>query len=831
MQAATCSVTEGPDSVGRYHVLSELGRGSMGVVYLGFDPKLQREVAIKTILVPEGYSEAQRQAMTRSLLQEARLAAALAHPGIVRVFDAGEDHSLPYIVFERIEGVALSTRLAEEGALGRDGADRLMGELLDALAYAHERQIIHRDIKPANLMVQADGRLRVMDFGIARALADQPQSGRRVLCGTPRYMSPEQIDGRAVDTRSDVFSLGIVFYEMLCGQRPFPQKDFQELREALVGRPHPPLHHHNPDLPPSYYGFIDRALAKSPEERFADARQMRDALHECMADRSAPVAAAGEDVSAARQQILDEIRRQIERQGDFPATSQYLARVTAAARSSHSSASTIANEILKDFALTNRILRMVNSPFYAGIGGRIRTISRAVVILGVDTVLSTAGGLSIFEHFHNRSGVAELKQQAVKALMTGLHARQLAHAINLENAEEAFICGMLHHLGRLIVAFYFPQEYQRIEKLIDNGTPTERASRKVMRLSYLELGEAMAQFWNMPESIVRAIHGLDPEHKGAPQGSVQMTQAVVSMAEELSHATFITDPEQRQAALKAVERSFRDKIHVGETRLMRLVEDSLRNAWDISHALRVDLKSMGVTDALLHSIPADPGAEAAPAARPRPGVSAAAVEATASISGDVSSPSLTLDDPDDERSQMDENALAVQRQDLMAKTMAEISQALAGQFQLNDVLVMILEAMYRGIGCDHVLMAMVNPQRSHVIGRFGLGDQIEEAIGRFNFPLRAGGGAPVGCIMNRREYFVPDLSDPAHHGLLPRPLDEVLRAEGLILVPLDVRDQAIGLFMATRRKSRTAFARQDLRDLRALSRMAVTGIQQSAGQR
>ncbi len=314
--------------IGRYQIRSELGKGSMGVVYLAYDPQLDREVAVKTIRLPEGMGAAYSKKLTHNLLGEARLSGRLSHPGIVKVFDAGEEGGQAYIVLKHIEGTTLAQMLANTGVIEREEAAHVMEELLDAVAYAHDEQIVHRDLKPANIMIQADRRVRVMDFGIAHVMAGDAKS-RAVLAGTPRYMSPEQIQGLDVDQRSDVFSLGVTLYEMLGGRPPFLQEEFNALREAVASERPAPLISLNPNLPPSFYQLVERALSKEPDKRFENAGEMRQALLECADDEvESPDQTSGPS-PRARQAILERIRERVEKQGDFPATSQYIAKVTA----------------------------------------------------------------------------------------------------------------------------------------------------------------------------------------------------------------------------------------------------------------------------------------------------------------------------------------------------------------------------------------------------------------------------------------------------------------------------------------------------------------------
>jgi HD-like signal output (HDOD) protein len=647
-----------------------------------------------------------------------------------------------------------------------------------------------------------------MDFGIARALADTPglQAG---MAGTPRYMAPEQILGRTIDQRSDVFALGILAYMLLTGRHPFPQENLAELREAIASQPHPPLGVTAPDLPENLYVWMERALAKKAADRFPDARAMLQAF-----DAGAAAEGAGTGLSTtARREFLDFIMKRIERQGDFPATAEYLSLVTRSARDETASAQKIAETILKDFALTNRILRLVNSPGYRSRGGPVTTISRAVVILGVDTILSLSTGLGIFEHFHNRCDIRELKLQAIAAIMTALHARQLAQLADYPEAEEAFITGMLYHLGRLIVAFYFPQEHRAILDLMVGGEDDEeKASRRVMRLSYSEIAQALAESWRLPEQMREGMLGLPRGHSGRAHGKIELLQTIVQCAEELAQASLLSDESARKAALDTLARRYHEQLPViNAQRLLRCIDDGVRNAMDVSHALKVDLQSLGIPETLIYShseTNSDP-----PDADP--------LEASVR-------PMLEYEDGVDNSGA---ETAEEQRQDIIMRTVMEITTALMSPFQISDILMMVLEGMYRGLAFQHVMLAMVNPERNHVFCRFGLGPNIEAIRKRFEFPLNTGGGLPACCILESREIALLDIHDHRHDRDFPHELINMLHARSLVLLPIVIQTKPIGCFFVSRGDEQSQPSRQDLRDLRTLANQAILAIQHSLSRR
>jgi eukaryotic-like serine/threonine-protein kinase len=261
-----------PERFGRYEVLAEIGEGAMGRVYSAWDPAVSRAVAIKTIkseyLTPEISAE-----YLGRFRREAQAAGGLSHPSIVRVYDVGDG----YLVMEHVEGRTLQQLIREKGRIEPEAVLRLLAPVAEAVDLAHRAGIVHRDIKPANIMVQPDGRPKLMDFGVAHVPHSVMTTAGELL-GSPTYMPPEQIAGLDVTGRSDVYSLAVVAYEMLTGQPPFQGKTITQVIHRVIHDLAPPPRRWNADLPVRYDDVFARALAKDPAERFATAGDLVTAL-------------------------------------------------------------------------------------------------------------------------------------------------------------------------------------------------------------------------------------------------------------------------------------------------------------------------------------------------------------------------------------------------------------------------------------------------------------------------------------------------------------------------------------------------------------------------
>ena len=265
--------------LGRYTILYELGQGAMGTVYRAHDPQIDREVALKTISLHMLGGQDEEEFRQR-FFREARAAGKLSHPGIVTIHDAGEDASTrtPYLVMEFIPGLTLES-LGEGGALPQEKALELTRQIAEALDYAHARGIVHRDIKPANILVDAEGRAKITDFGIAK-LATSKFTQTGMVLGTPAFMSPEQLTAQPVDGRSDIFSLGTIFYWLLTGKRPFGGDTLAALSYSVVHAAPPPLAEVTPGMPADIEYVVTRALAKEPAQRYATGKQFASDLED-----------------------------------------------------------------------------------------------------------------------------------------------------------------------------------------------------------------------------------------------------------------------------------------------------------------------------------------------------------------------------------------------------------------------------------------------------------------------------------------------------------------------------------------------------------------------
>lgn len=266
------------DHFGRYKILGSLGKGAMGMVYKGLDPAIDRPVALKTIRLDQIFEPEEARELRERLNREAKAAGKLSHPNIVTIYDVGEEGSMQYIAMEFLRGNTLESLIKTGLDWDYKTLSRVMIQVCEALDYAHENGIVHRDIKPANIMILEENKVKVMDFGIARLDKSASVTQTGTALGTPNYISPEQLKGLPVDRRSDIFSLGVVFYELLTGQKPFKGETISALIYSILHTEPPPPSEINLDVPRIFDKIIAKGLVKDPDLRFQKARDMADIL-------------------------------------------------------------------------------------------------------------------------------------------------------------------------------------------------------------------------------------------------------------------------------------------------------------------------------------------------------------------------------------------------------------------------------------------------------------------------------------------------------------------------------------------------------------------------
>lgn len=777
-------------TIGRFEIRRLLGEGAQSAVFLAWDPHLERNVAIKTLHFSEAAPE-----LGKLLLKEARAVSSLRHPNIVPIFEAGEQHGDPYLVFEFVEGPTLAQLIAQQGALPAARAVETICGVLGAIEEAHRNGVVHRDLKPSNILIDGAGEPRVMDFGIATRAADAPQH-QGGIAGTPAYMAPEYIASREYTVRSDLFAVGLILYEMLCGERAVSGASPIITMQNLVNGKFCLSQQAAARIDEKLRAIVSRATALDPALRFESAAQMSQCL-QAFLQPEAETAGAGPP--ARGKGVLDFLLRRMQHKGDFPALSESIRAINRLTKSDRDSVITLSNSIVKDFALTNRILRLVNSAYYrqAG-GGSISTVSRAIVVLGFNTLRDIAISLILVEHVQNQANAALLKEEFLRASLSGAIARELAGRLALRGTEEAYICSMMRNLGRLLAQYYLTDEADAVRRLVDGGSMSEEAaSIRVLGMSYQELGIGVARAWGFPDAIVNGMRHLGDGPLRAARSREDLLRAIAGFANEACVALETSEGSEREQQFKRVRQRYGAAIAVSETQLRAAMQSSLQETADFCAIARLNIKQSQFGQLLQQEIRGNGREGAEHATTTSTSVVGEALDTFAAASMLESMPATVA--LTDDQANPDAGKAAAAQPDaaaVLAAGIQDISNSLVEEFSLSDLLRMILETMYRAMGFEQVLLCFRDARTNRMTARFGFGPRVAGAIKRFQFDVADSGNIFSVALARGADMLISNADDPKIAERLPRWHREVLGTKTFVVFPLVLRSQPVAMIYA-----------------------------------
>jgi len=542
--------------IGNYVVERTLAQGGMGAVYVARDQALGRLAAIKFI-GQDGECELDT---ARRFLDEARITASLQHPNVVTIFDYGELEGRLYYVMELLTGSDLAALMRNNRRFDIELVCNYLTQICSGLHAAHAVGVVHRDLKPSNIFVLegAPLRIKLMDFGVAKVTSiDENHTCHGQIIGTPRYMSPEQALGQVerISPRSDIYSLGIILYEMLTGASVFESDSPVVLLLMHLRDPVPKIRDIAPDVPLGIAELVESCLAKDPSERPQSALEVAARFTEACSvasanfqydsgtrvrpiervfvtgSSSAPPGAHDTQVGvawisdapvpterAARtlrlnktdRATLDQLWLMMQKRGDFPAFMRD--RRGPGKRSDFKdlhSDSELGESILQDYALTSKLLRIINSAYANRFGGKVENVQHAIVILGSDRVLSIALSIALFENQGSDAQSLRVSESAISSLISGEIAQQFAPYAKVSDAEQAMICGMFRNFGRHLAIVYLPELYDQILALSQSERVTlDLASERILGLSLRKLGLGVAERWRLPKAILGIMSNI-----------------------------------------------------------------------------------------------------------------------------------------------------------------------------------------------------------------------------------------------------------------------------------------------------------------------------------
>jgi serine/threonine protein kinase len=793
-------------TLGRFELRRQLGQGAQSTVWLAYDPRMEREVAIKVLRPTVGADDM----AVKQWLQEARSVGRVKHPSIVPVYEADIQDQYPYLVFEYVAGDTLAQVLARKGALSAIEAVAILLDVLDAIAVAHTEGVIHRDLKPSNILLDSSGRARVMDFGIAARVRGDAADGVAVG-GTVGYLSPEALAGAQPQASMDLFACGLVLAELLLGH---PLVADADANRAIYRLAHEQLvlpAEMGADVDDALRSLVNRALAHEPQQRFADARSFFAALNDWLQ----PAQEAHTGTAGSSGGTLEFLMRRMRHKSDFPALSESVVRIQGMATSDTESVGSVTNQILKDVALTNKLLRVVNSAHYAR-SGTISTVSRAVTLVGFNGIRNMALSLVLLEHMQDKGHAAQLKDEFVRSLLAGTIGAELC--ANAQEAEEAFIASMFQSMGRLLTQFYFPEEAQQVRKLLQSEAAdmTEAtASLRVLGLSFENLGLGIAKAWGLPENMQKCMRlpaGSPPTR--LPADSVERMRWVALASNEIADVLLKYEPEEAPTHVALVARKYAQATGSSEKHTAAMVEQAKAKLVEMATAMEIRVKPDSAAYKVLRAVPELAAPEAdwhLPVTEGN--IASLELQATQTAALHAQAP--------------------VAKPNRVAETLVagiqDITNAMVEDFKLTDVLRMILETMYRAMGFDRIIFCMRDPKTETVTGRFGLGDGVESHVKGFKVPLKAATPDLFGVVcLKGVDSMISDATESRILARLPDWYLKSLNAPAFLLLPLQIKGAPFGLIYADKtKKGALDLDEKELALLRTLRNQAVMAFKQS----
>jgi len=807
-----------PERIGRFHLLHELGRGAQAVVWLAHDTRLDREVALK-LLQTEGTS-------LGPWLQEARAVSRLAHPNIVPLFEADEAAEAggrPFLVFEYVKGPTLAAHLREHnGWLPQREAVALMLGVLEALRFAHDSGIVHRDLKPSNILIDGEGRARVMDFGIAARIPDdrQADAGGGEICGTPGYISPEAARGAAPNPSMDVFAAGVLLAEMLSGQRLLreadPMRALERVQQEDLHLPPPPA---GAAIDDRLRAIVAAAMARDPLVRTATVAQLHSALSAWYRGTSVIDEVPGSDNDAATRAThatLSFLLQRMKHRSDFPALSDSVSRIQRVANAEHENLQSLSAEILKDVALTNKLLRLVNTAHYSAAGGCVSTVSRAVALVGFAGIRNMALSLVLLDHMSDKAHATQLKEEFLRALMVGTLASELSPVSR--EAEETFLSAMFQNLGRLMVEFYFPDEARQIR-----ASKEVHAAQRVLGIGFEALGLGVAKAWGLPDTLQRAMTCPQGEVPGKAVGGVERQRWIGRMAAEATDLLLQGEDGRSGGKLDSMAQRYGRALGVDGKQLREAAEQSRQRLAQLAQAMQIGLGQEARARRLLastSSAPPDADSLAQHSLKASAGTAAAAT-----TSGATPTSAVAAGQP---------QAPAVNVAELLASGVQDITNHMvADGFKLNEVLRMILETMYRALGFRRIVFCLRDARTDSLTGRFGLGEGATEVAAAMRVALKTpaakGPDLFTAVCLKGVDTLIADATTASIAARLPTWFAQHVGAPSFLLLPLMLKGAPLGLIYADQSvRGGITLGEKELALLRTLRNQGVMAFKQAS---
>ncbi len=670
----------------------------------------------------------------------------LHHRNVLALHETLNHHGASCRVYEHASGTMLDRLLREEGSMqARRAAEILLG-VLDGMAFLRERNVAHHGISQENVMVLENGTAMLVDL----------------------------IEGAEQHATADVNTAGRMLHEMLTGKAWSDGEESDAKNDDHVDE--------------RLDAIVLKAIGTNPEDRYREASEMKGDLQDYL---------KGEPLGT-----LDSLLYRMQKKSDFPALSSIISEINKIVADDSEGSNKLARMILQDFALTSKLLKLVNTASYGQFGGTINTISKAVVILGFDTVRNIAVSLILMEFMQNKSQAMQLRDEMAQALMTGIMAVEFSSGKNVRDVEEVMVCSMFHSLGRMLVTYYFFDESQEISRLVEKGEQEDRASARVLGIPYSEIGLAVGRNWNFPPRLLAGMRRLGEGSVAAPKSELDHMTATVNLAHELCQVA--ASGRNQKDALKDLASRYERAVKLTEKDLSAAVEMGVA---EINH--RAELLGLSLARSpLLARVREWSGMHAgghSERERPEGKMDETALDKVADSSR-----------PNDAES-------------MLSSGIQDVTASMVGEYNLNDVLQMVMETIYRSIGFSRILFLIRDNKQNAMVAKFGFGDGVEALVSRFRFSLPFAADVFHLSLEKGLDIAIENVDAPNIAGKIPSWFRNNVNAPCFILLPMMINGRTIAMFYADMRVANSLnVSQQQLSQLRTLRDQAVLAIKQKA---
>lgn len=743
-------------AIGRFQLLEKLGKGAQGIVYLAKDLELNRHVAIKTLLHKSTNNE--------QIFNEARNVGTLEHHNIIPLYEIGAHDDRPYLVYPYVKGITLRDYLTKHKTLTVIEAVTLISNVLDGLSHAHNKGVIHRDLNPANILLDDNDMPRIMDFGISD-FAGNTTSGNDIK-GTVQYMSPEQLNNQPVGTWSDVFSIGVILYEMLTNHHLFKANNSMVSIYKIINETILPPSNRNKTVDKGLENIVMKALAKTQAQRYASAIEMKADIDAYLEVENGDVDITNVPVienkqNAREQATLLLLERCIEKNPDFPVMGNNVSRMMQL-KNDQNSADELAEIILRDQSLSSKILGLVNSASYGQFGGEIKTISRAIVILGVSQIQSMSISILVFEKLTNGPMTELLKSNACQSFLSAIFARHLTKKSKSINSEEAFLASMFHNIGKQITIYYLPDEYNEILNLvIEKGIEEDKACKRLLGMTFTAIGQYIAMKWQLPENILVGIQGKPSKQTRKPANNKEYLTQLSALTNEIIESAALGNHVRSEKRLKEIVTRYQASFNLDYEKVIQMLNYLMKELISYCELLNIDYRNNNFCKNFISFINHD----------------------------------FNFDEENTGNEKTDNNIENNKGflESALTFGIARIAGLLYGQYELPILLNIVMHTIQRGLDCRHVILFMRDSVNGQMQAQYGAGDNISEVMRRFHFPISEQDNIFLHAYRDCRDFFIPEVAHSPHLENIPDWCKKTTRPKNMLIYPLQSKGKCTGL--------------------------------------